>query len=116
MKEDDLKSAVTDALEWNGWRWQHQRPAMKKDGSWMTPIEGHKGWPDIVAVKDGRMILAELKGSSGRCSPDQLVWLTMLAEVSGVETYLIGPSELADFLEVITGRSDGKEIRWVGRK
>lgn len=40
------------------------------------------GFPDLVLVRDARVIFAELKTQRGRVSPAQDVWLKRLAEVS----------------------------------
>lgn len=39
------------------------------------------GWPDLVLVRDGWMIVAELKRDGGRCTPQQEAWLLALVDV-----------------------------------
>lgn len=60
-----------------GWRVIHHRPARTQRG-WRTATQGHKGFPDIVAARDGVIVCAELKSSTGRPSPDQRAWLDAL--------------------------------------
>jgi len=79
--ERDRQKRITDALELYQWLWCHFRPAYTAKG-YRTAIEGHKGFPDIVAVKYGLMLLIEVKRDKGRLSPEQEVWLQRLAEVS----------------------------------
>lgn len=74
MSEDDLKAAVLELAMLRGWMVCHVRPARSAKG-WRTPIEGHKGLPDLILARGGRVILAELKGPKGRPTPGQRDWL-----------------------------------------
>jgi hypothetical protein len=67
MSEDELLVGITDALTLAGWTWMH---IIRSDGVTM----GHSGWFDIVAAKDGRILLWELKGPNGQLSHEQLRW------------------------------------------
>jgi hypothetical protein len=59
----------------------------------------NEGWPDLAMVRNGRMVLAELKREKGgRVSPAQREWLQQLRLVSersggAVECYLWRPSD-----------------------
>lgn len=81
MSEDALKGYVMDLLTKTGWLIHHDRPARgQKEGEWRTHIEGHPGFPDIVAVHpdEGRLLIAELKSEKGRYRPGQKEWLEAL--------------------------------------
>lgn len=54
------------------------------------------GWPDLILVRDGEMIAAELKTETGRATQHQIDWLTDLEEVPGTETYVWRPSDWDD--------------------
>lgn len=71
--EEDLLAA-TIKLAWD-WRWAccHFRPARTRKG-YRTPIQGHKGFPDLVLAKGGVLLLRELKGPKGRVQGEQLDW------------------------------------------
>ena len=59
----------------HGWRTAHFRPARTKDG-WRTAVSGQgKGFPDLVLLKDSRIIIAELKVGYGKCTKEQLNWI-----------------------------------------
>ena len=49
------------------------------------------GFPDIIAVRRGRVLFAELKAGDGKLTPAQRKWLWALAE-AGAETYVWKPS------------------------
>lgn len=54
------------------------------------------GWPDLILVRDGELIAAELKTETGRVRPEQYQWLEILAQVPGIETALWRPSDWDD--------------------
>lgn len=99
--EAELQVAVIDLARLRGWLVHHTRPARLSQGGWRTPIQGHAGFPDLVMVRDGRVIFAELKRQSGRVAADQQVWLNELLTAAGaghlvrptVEVYLWRPSD-----------------------
>lgn len=77
--EAQFQSAVISiARDW-GWLVHHTRPAINRSGKWSTPIQGHRGFPDLVlAHEKGGVILAELKTEHGRVSTDQRDWIEAL--------------------------------------
>ena len=88
MTEAELSALVEEALGLGGWRWQHQRPARTKHG-WRTAISGHKGWPDIYAVRAGKALALELKSAKGRLTIDQQRWLTELGSLGHSDDHLM---------------------------
>lgn len=67
--EDDLLTAITEALTWYGWKWTHSRRSDK------AITMGHNGVPDIIAVRKGRVKFIELKSETGEITPAQWDWL-----------------------------------------
>jgi hypothetical protein len=58
-----------------GWLTAHFRPAMCRDGRWITAVQGDgKGFPDLVLVREARLIFAELKVGNNKLSPSQRKW------------------------------------------
>lgn len=78
MSEADWASRVHDYAQLRGWLAHHQRPAMKKDGRWMSAIEGDRGYPDWTFSRRGVVLAAELKREDGKPTADQLAWLEAL--------------------------------------
>jgi len=117
ISEAAVQSVVTDALRTFGWRFCHFRAAQDKSGRWLTPIEGDPGFPDIIAVKDGRLLLLECKSTRGIKKPaptargsslerlirweQQEAWLDALRPMSELSQF-VGPKELDDVLKVIS--------------
>lgn len=60
------------------WLIVHHRPALNRSGKWSTPMEGDRGFPDLVLAKNGYIILAELKTNTGKLGLGQQEWLTAL--------------------------------------
>lgn len=92
---------VVTAAHLHGWLVAHFRPALRKDGSWMTPLQADgAGYPDLTLVRGGRLIFAELKAEQGRLAPLQRRWLTALEETR-MECYVWRPSDWAAVVEVL---------------
>lgn len=83
MSEDELKAAVIEAAQLQGWCVMHQRPARTAKG-WRTAIEGDAGFPDLVLARDGVVLLRELKREKEKPRPDQVTWLDALGDHGGV--------------------------------
>lgn len=74
MSEEDFKQRIIDAAAAHHWFVHHDRPARTEKG-WRTPIQGDPGFPDLCLARDGVIILAELKSSTGKASAEQSAWL-----------------------------------------
>lgn len=84
-------------------RWQKQVVAYAQQRGWRVDHHrGSAGWPDLALVRDGRLVVAELKADAGRVSPQQREWLTALRAVPGVEVHLWKPSDWPAIQRVLT--------------
>jgi hypothetical protein len=80
LTEDQFQKRVIETAKLYGWKVSHFRAALTRSGRWATPVQGHKGFPDLVLARAGRIIVAELKTDKGRVSPEQKEWLAALGE------------------------------------
>jgi len=101
MTEREFMEQVTDLAEIYGWTWAHFRPAQTSKG-WRTPVSGPlgKGFPDLVLVRERRVIFAELKADKGKLFPDQERVLNVFGR-SGVEIHVWWPSDFDRIVEVL---------------
>lgn len=85
-----------------GWQYMHIRPGLNQRGKWRTPISGSlgAGWPDLILVRDSRMIFAELKSEKGRLTAPQVMVLNAL-EATGHEVFCWRPSDWDSITEVL---------------
>lgn len=81
------------------WRVAHFRPAQMQSGRWATPMQGDKGFPDLVLARDGEVILAELKTNTGRLGQGQPEW----AQQIGAQYRLWRPRDMDQIVE---------ELKW----
>jgi Holliday junction resolvase len=92
LTEKQLMAELVDLLERFGWLVYHTFDSRRS-----AP-----GFPDLIAVKGGRMLALEIKSSTGVVTRDQRSWLTAFAAVPGVLAYVVRPaddlSELAAIL------------------
>ena len=96
MTEAQWQGRVLDLAKLCGWRVAHFRPARTAAG-WRTPVEADGvGYPDLTMVREGRLIVAELKSEAGRVTPEQRQWLAELSSVPGLEVFLWRPSDWPD--------------------
>jgi hypothetical protein len=81
MGEGVLLSRVRQVAQLRQWLGYHTHRSDRSDA----------GFPDLVLVRDERVIYAELKTERGRVTPEQRRWLDTLAG-AGVEVYLWRPA------------------------
>jgi hypothetical protein len=104
QRERDFQRAVIDLARLTGWRVHHTRPALTRRGRWLTPIQGDAGFPDLVLVRAGRVIFAELKRVGGKPTAEQQAWLEALQACAGVEVYLWTPDDWEAIIDALQRR------------
>jgi len=87
MSEDAFQEWVIALAKLHGWRWYHTRLSRRSPA----------GFPDLVLVRDGRLIFAELKSETGHLSPEQREWMADLARV-GQRLFMTDPDIVREFL------------------
>lgn len=101
MPETQLQTAVIQLARLLGWRSAHFRAARTVYG-WRTPVQGDgKGFPDTLLLREGRLIVAELKSATGRLTPEQEDWLAAWRAVPGVEVYTWTPDNLEEIAVIL---------------
>lgn len=77
MTEREFQDQVIKLATLFGWRVHHVRPArvrVRGKDVYRTPVQGHKGFPDLVLARRGRVIFAELKAGRGKLDEEQIRW------------------------------------------
>jgi hypothetical protein len=77
MTEAQFTDAVIDLAKYRGWMVCHFRPARTVKG-WRTPVQGDKGFPDLVLARQGQVLFVELKIGTNNLRPDQARWADQL--------------------------------------
>ena len=93
LTERELSQQVFDLAVLTGWR-------VVRFPAW-RPTSTTPGFPDIVAVRGGRLLFAELKTETGKLTPAQREWLWLLAEAGGVDVYVWRPSNWRQAVQVL---------------
>lgn len=101
MKERDFGRQIETMLDYYGWIWKHDETAQRPGGGFATAFKGRKGFPDYVAVRRDRVLVAEIKSEKGRVSDEQKIWLAAFESSGKVETYLWRPSDLSSIAEIL---------------
>lgn len=83
MTEAQWQKQVVDLAHTYHWRVAHFRAARMPSGRYATPVQADgAGFPDLVLVRDGRLIFAELKVGTGKLSSRQVDWFVDLDAVA----------------------------------
>jgi len=98
MLEKDFQAQVVELAKLLGWKVYSTRAAMTMKG-FRTPVTS-KGFPDLLLLRKGRLIGAELKVSA-KVSPEQEVWLSELSEVPGITCHVWRPSQMTEIVEAL---------------
>ena len=83
MNEQDVMSALGEALTRGGWLWSHHPDSRR--------LRGSPGQPDIVAVhpKTGCIRMIEAKGEGGKLSEAQQDWAAALGKNYSDQIYML---------------------------
>lgn len=103
ISERDFQDVVIEYARIMGWRIAHFRPARTAHG-YRTPMQGDKGFPDLVLARKGRVVFAELKSKRGPVQHDQKAWLEELAppgQIADVDVFLWRPSDFETIKKVL---------------
>ena len=92
VSEKDFLAGVTELATLAGWLVYHTYDSRKNQA----------GFPDLVLVKNQRLIFAELKTKTGRIRSAQQDWLTALGEISCADVYLWRPNDWGEIEEILT--------------
>ena len=101
ITEAQWQQQVVDLASILGWSWGHFRPAKTQRG-WRVPVSGPlgHGWPDLVLVRDDRLVFVELKRSGKIApSPEQRLVLELLG--AAVEVYVWTPDDMDEVTRVL---------------
>jgi hypothetical protein len=92
--EQDFQRTVVRMAKLHGWLVFHP---------WIS-IHSQAGWPDVAMVRDGVLVLAELKSMGGKVRPGQQRWLDELLAVAdqtkNVRVFLWRPTDF-DYIEQV---------------
>lgn len=102
LSEAQWQQRVTDYADVRGWLWAHFRPAQTSKG-WRTPVSGPLGvgFPDLLLLRDDRLVVLENKSDTGRATPAQRAALDAFAQVRRVDALLARPSDWDHIREVL---------------
>jgi hypothetical protein len=90
MTEAQLQRTIVEAAQLLGWLVYHTYDSRRS----------HKGFPDLVLAREGRVIFAELKTAKGKVTGDQEQWLKRL-QWTVTQAMVVRPGDLDDFLELL---------------
>jgi len=91
MPERAFQAQVVAYARLNGWRCWYVHDSRRSPA----------GWPDVVAIRGGRMVVAELKSEKGRLTVDQQDALCLLRQVPGIEVFVWRPSDFDEIERVL---------------
>ena len=98
MTEDDLLTGLIGALGAGGWRYQHVR---RSD---LGIVQGHRGFPDLIAVHParGHLLTLEAKTDQGWLDPEQREWTTAL-RAAGIDARVARPPDYDQLISELVG-------------
>lgn len=97
VTEKQFQRQVQGFLSVYGWRWFHAPDNRPVNGR----VQAVKaGFPDLVAVRNGRLLFIELKRETGKTTADQDDWLGDLA-ATGTECLVWRPRDLDTIREIL---------------
>lgn len=96
ITEKEFLAQIKALAKLHGWRVYHTHDSRRSD----------PGFPDLVLVRRGRLIFAELKVGKNKMTLPQVDWLADLGLVGGrVETYCWHPNDWAAIEKILAGEA-----------
>jgi hypothetical protein len=103
--EREFQRDVLALAKANGWRRAHFAPArVTRRGveKYETPVRGDgRGFPDLILLRDGVMLVAELKTDTGRTTKEQEAWLRAFRE-AGIAASVWRPRDMNLITKALT--------------
>lgn len=94
MLEKTLQARVLYRARKYGWKTAHAgRGIIGAHANVLTPMSS--GWPDLMLFREPRVMAWELKRQTGRLSPDQIEWQSLM-NACGIPAITIRPSHLRE--------------------
>lgn len=77
LSEAEYLEMILDRAADQGWLAYHARPARVKGGRYVTAAQGNgaRGFPDVIAARNGQLLIWEVKTQRGRLTAEQTAWL-----------------------------------------
>lgn len=93
--EEELLVDVAQRLTLGRWRWHHVRRAD------LAQQQGDPGFPDLIAIRDDILVVAELKTTKGRYGTGQVDWLKAFERVQFVAARTWRPGDADAIAELL---------------
>lgn len=91
VSEKELMAVVVELATLLGWRSYHTHDSRRSG----------PGFPDMVLVRDGRLLFVELKSERGKLTYPQRAWLSALHVCPSAEVYEWRPSSWPEIEAVL---------------
>ena len=85
VSERDFQKQVIELAETMGWELIYHTHDSRRS---------REGFPDLIMVRDGRLLALELKTETGRASPEQEEWIDAMQQVTDVRAAIVRPRDL----------------------
>ena len=93
MTEREWQRTVMELLELHGWMAYH---------TWSS-VHSPAGFPDLIAVRDNRILAIECKTQKGKVTDAQRKWLGALDGVKVIEAFVSRPApDLSELEQVMS--------------
>ena len=85
VSERDFQRQVIELAETMGWELIYHTHDSRRS---------REGFPDLIMVRDGRLLALELKTETGRATPEQKAWIDAMQQVTDVRAAIVRPRDL----------------------
>jgi hypothetical protein len=100
IPEAEVQRTAQEILTMFGWMWYHA-PDNKPSATTGRVQRITPGFPDLIAIRGTRIVVAELKRETGHTTDDQDGWLAAFQLTNKVEVWVVRPSNIDEFREAM---------------
>lgn len=104
MNEKEFTRTVIALAQSEGWLAAHFLPSINRRGQWRTAVQGDgAGFPDVVLVRGGWILMPELKIPPNKPTPEQQKWIQAL-NGAHVFSEVWTPTMLPEIQDLLRGK------------
>lgn len=105
VTEAVYQAVIVKVARHHGWHVVHTYRTKVGPGQWRTATT-ENGVPDLMLMRPPSLVFLEVKAQKGTAAPEQIAWIADAQACTGVEAYIVRPTDWSSVAELLTAGSE----------